>query len=144
MVLPSTSLPKAMICPATWAPTSISSSGSTVPLAVIVAVMSPRETVAVLYVVSPSPLRRPYQTVAAAIRQPAMRIRMRLRTQCFMSLYSIWLVTRLDRSLSPRPVGRVVLGVLFGGEVLEALRHRLQQPPQLLAIAARQVRQDGL
>src|SRR5512143_2237071 len=47
MVLPFRSLPKATILPATWAPTSMTSSGTTVPVALIVATRSPRFTATV-------------------------------------------------------------------------------------------------
>src|SRR6266568_652827 len=52
MLLPFLSLPKALICPATCAPTSTTSSGSTVPVAPIVATRSLRCTGAVRRVVS--------------------------------------------------------------------------------------------
>jgi hypothetical protein len=47
MVLPLLSLPKDTIFPATWAPTSTTSSGSTVPVAPMVAMRPPRFTVTV-------------------------------------------------------------------------------------------------
>src|ERR1043166_9516775 len=77
MVLPFLSFPNAMICPATCAPTSTTSSGSMVPVALMVATKSPRVIGAVLNVSPLAECACAYQTApppSTAIMTTATRI----------------------------------------------------------------------
>src|SRR5262245_24652117 len=74
MSLPFLSWPKVLICPATCAPTSTTSSGSTVPVAPIVASRSPRWTGAVRKVVGAAALPRAYHRAPPASNSAATTV----------------------------------------------------------------------
>src|SRR5208283_4762505 len=84
MVLPFLSLPKTLIRPATWAPTSTTSSGSNVPVAVMVTKRSPRlmgaSRKAVLWAAwarhcqAPTPAERTRMTAAVTVALRGARI----------------------------------------------------------------------